>query len=72
MVFGLRLRRGLDHATPSLRFAALGRSNKQASKEASKHKEKRREKDKREKTEKKKDAQKEPDDLQQFCASLPK
>ena len=29
MIFGPRLRRGLDQATASLRFAALKRSNKQ-------------------------------------------
>ena len=28
VVFGPRLRRGLDHATASLRFAALARSNR--------------------------------------------
>ena len=48
VVFGPRPRRGLDHAAGSLRFAALARSNKQASKK----KERNEEMDKREKTEK--------------------
>ena len=60
MVFGPRLRRGLDNATASLRFAALARSNKQASKKKKKEGE---EKTTNEKTEKKKDAQKEPTDI---------
>ena len=39
VVFGPRLWRGLDHATAWIRFAALARSNNQASKEqASKQK----------------------------------
>ena len=33
VVFGPRLRRGLDHATASLRFAALARSNGEDGKE---------------------------------------
>ena len=36
VVFGPRLRRALAHATASLRFASLARSNKQARKQASK------------------------------------
>ena len=54
MIFGLRLRRGLDHATASLRCAARARSNKQANKK----KKRKEEKNKREQTEK------EPHDLQ--------
>ena len=63
-----RLRRGLDHATASLRFAALAPSNKQASGEKN-----RKEKNgKRKKMEKKKDAQKEPNNLQELSAFSPK
>ena len=39
VVFGPRLRRGLDHATASLRFAALARSNGQDRKEKDERKE---------------------------------
>ena len=55
VVFGPRLRRGLDHAAASLRSAALARSSKQASKQKE---EKEGKKDEGEKMGKKKGAQK--------------
>ena len=66
VVFGPRLQRGLDPATVSLRIAALARSNKQVSKQASKKKKRKEKKDEREKTEKKRKRMHrgEPNDLQ--------
>ena len=60
VVFGPRLRRGLDHGTALLRVAAL-------IKRASKTNRRKEKKNKRESMEEKRDAQKESNDLQQLC-----
>ena len=71
VVFRPRLRRGLDHVTASLRFAALASHalrSEQAGKSANKKKKRKEENHKREEMGKKKDTQKEPNDLKELCA----